>query len=181
MSTLSLLCIHFLIQSHERSVFIRLDNTYKDSGSELFYYAPRITHMQYLFVVYLMLYVIDRQIEYIFRLDFLWTSRLKREKREAQVTREVNRLLLRNILPVHVAQRYLYNSDEPGEQLYYEKYDSCAVMFAAIPNFFKFYTETDFNDDGLQYLRILNEIICDFDRVSTYHCEIVPFNDCIII
>ncbi len=165
--TLSLLLINFLTQQSEDSVFLRIDRFYESQHNiELEFYTPRMAHMQYLFIVYLMLYVIDRQIEYISRLDFLWSTKLKLERREAQVTREVNQLLLKNILPIHVAQRYLFNSQDPGEQLYYEAYNSCAVMFAAIPNFFKFYTETEINDDGLQYLGILNEIICEFDRVS---------------
>jgi hypothetical protein len=114
----------------------------------------------------MLLHVIDRQIEYILRMDFLFTQQLKKERQEAQVTREINQLLLKNILPLHVAQRYLYNNQEPsGEQLYYEGYDSCAVMFADIPDFFKFYTETEVNDDGVQYLKILHEILCEFDKV----------------
>lgn len=38
-------------------------------------------------------------------------------------------------------------------------------MFASIPNFKEFYTETDVNNEGLECLRLLNEIIADFDEV----------------
>lgn len=38
-------------------------------------------------------------------------------------------------------------------------------MFASIPNYKEFYDETDVNKQGLECLRLLNEIICDFDKV----------------
>ena len=38
-------------------------------------------------------------------------------------------------------------------------------MFASIPNFKEFYTESDVNNEGLECLRLLNEIIADFDEV----------------
>lgn len=39
-------------------------------------------------------------------------------------------------------------------------------MFASIPDFKEFYTESDVNKEGLECLRLLNEIIADFDDVS---------------
>lgn len=39
-------------------------------------------------------------------------------------------------------------------------------MFASIPNFSDFYTEESINNGGIECLRILNEIISDFDSVS---------------
>ena len=39
-------------------------------------------------------------------------------------------------------------------------------MFASIPNFSDFYTEEGINNGGIECLRILNEIISDFDSVS---------------
>ena len=38
-------------------------------------------------------------------------------------------------------------------------------MFASIPNFHDFYTELDVNNQGKECLRLLNEIISDFDQV----------------
>ena len=38
-------------------------------------------------------------------------------------------------------------------------------MFASIPNYKEFYNENDINNQGLECIRLLNEIICDFDRV----------------
>ena len=39
-------------------------------------------------------------------------------------------------------------------------------MFASIPNFWEFYYETDINKGGKECLRLLNEIIADFDEVK---------------
>lgn len=39
-------------------------------------------------------------------------------------------------------------------------------MFASVPDFKVFYTECDVNKEGLECLRLLNEIISDFDEVG---------------
>lgn len=40
------------------------------------------------------------------------------------------------------------------------------VFFSTgIPNYKEFYDETDVNKQGLECLRLLNEIICDFDKL----------------
>jgi adenylate cyclase 2 len=41
-------------------------------------------------------------------------------------------------------------------------------MFASIPNFKEFYVQSDANKDGLECLRLLNEIIAEFDKVCFY-------------
>lgn len=40
-------------------------------------------------------------------------------------------------------------------------------MFCSIPNFHEFYTELDGNHQGVECLRLLNEIIADFDNLLT--------------
>lgn len=42
-------------------------------------------------------------------------------------------------------------------------------MFASIPDFWEFYYETDINKGGKECLRLLNEIIADFDEVWSLH------------
>lgn len=39
------------------------------------------------------------------------------------------------------------------------------MMFASIPNFSDFYMELEGNNEGVECLRVLNEIIADFDEV----------------
>lgn len=56
-----------------------------------------------------MLHVLDRQIEYTSRTDFLWESKLKIEQDEVETMRGINKILLENILPAHVAEHFLTN------------------------------------------------------------------------
>ena len=47
--------------------------------------------------------------------------------------------------------------------------DQAAIMFSSITNFSDFYMELEANNEGVECLRLLNEIIADFDEVS-YNC-----------
>lgn len=69
---------------------------------------------------------------------------------------------LQNILPDHVASYYLA-SDGRSDELYAKMHKLCGVMFASIPNFQDFYSEDI--ENGKACIRILNEIICDFDSL----------------
>lgn len=70
---------------------------------------------------------------------------------------------MENILPAHVAEHFL--ETRRSQELYHERYSCVAVMFASIPNYKEFYDESDVNKQGLECLRLLNEIICEFDKV----------------
>lgn len=52
------------------------------------------------------------------------------------------------------------------QELYSQYYPKVGVFFAAIPNFSDFYIELDANNQGMECLRVLNEILVDFDEVS---------------
>lgn len=56
-----------------------------------------------------MLHILDRQIEYTSRTDFLWQNKLKIEQDEVETMRGINKILLENILPAHVAEHFLTN------------------------------------------------------------------------
>ncbi|XP_017071166.1 adenylate cyclase type 2 isoform X1 [Drosophila eugracilis] len=116
-----------------------------------------------LLVIILVLHTLDRQGEYVARTDFLWKAKLKVEQEEVETMRGINKILLENILPAHVATHFLHL--ERSTELYHESYSCVAVMFASIPNYKEFYDETDVNKQGLECLRLLNEIICDFDKL----------------
>uniref|UniRef100_A0A673GVL4 Adenylate cyclase type 2 n=1 Tax=Sinocyclocheilus rhinocerous TaxID=307959 RepID=A0A673GVL4_9TELE len=64
----------------------------------------------------------------------------------------------------HVAEHFLARNWK-NEDLYHQSYDLVCVMFASIPDFKEFYTESDVNKEGLECLRLLNEIIADFDEL----------------
>ncbi|XP_058119078.1 LOW QUALITY PROTEIN: adenylate cyclase type 2 [Anopheles coustani] len=118
----------------------------------------------FLLLIATVLHTLDRQGEYVSRTDFLWKAKLKVEQEEVETMRGINKILLENILPAHVAQHFL-KKERAVQELYHESYSSVAVMFASIPNYKEFYDETDVNKQGLECLRLLNEIICDFDKL----------------
>ena len=51
------------------------------------------------------------------------------------------------------------------QELYAQGRSNAGVLFASIPNFTDFYSE-DVNE-GVECIRLLNEIIVDFDQVSS--------------
>ena len=104
----------------------------------------------------------DRQHEYMHRLDFQWKRQLKREQDQANVTKFVNKMLLLNILPLHVANVYLANSREVSGRLYSESHENVAVMFASVPGFLDFFGG---GDVGVECVKTLHEIIAAFDKL----------------
>lgn len=109
--------------------------------------------------------------------------------------RHYNAQLLKNILPDHVANYFLTQerptevrgtdhcplttslsplSLSPRQQLYAQSYSCCAVLFASIPSFANFYSE-DVNN-GVECIRLLNEIIFDFDQVRHFPLLLVCFS-----
>lgn len=75
-----------------------------------------------------------------------------------------NRRLLHNILPKDVAAHFLAR-ERRNDELYYQSCECVAVMFASISNFSEFYVELEANNEGVECLRLLNEIIADFDEI----------------
>ncbi|CAF0889420.1 unnamed protein product [Adineta steineri] len=120
------------------------------------------TTLEVIFFI-LLLIGLDRRIEYMSRLDLLWTVKFQNEKHEVETVSTISRLLLENILPKHVAEIIIKENMSQG--LYHESYDNVVVMFASIPNFKEFYVQSDANNDGLECLRLLNEIIAEFDKL----------------
>nr|XP_045618593.1 adenylate cyclase type 2-like [Procambarus clarkii] len=108
--------------------------------------------------------VLGRQSEARARTHYTWASRVAVEQEEVERMRGINKGLLENMLPSYLAHRFLVSSNTPQE-LYHERYTSVGVMFASIPNYKEFYDETDVNKQGLECLRLLNEIICDYDML----------------
>lgn len=87
------------------------------------------------------------------------------EKEEMEELQAYNRRLLHNILPKDVAAHFLAR-ERRNDELYYQSCECVAVMFASISNFSEFYVELEANNEGVECLRLLNEIIADFDEVN---------------
>ncbi|XP_077144334.1 adenylate cyclase type 7 [Ranitomeya variabilis] len=118
----------------------------------------------YLSLFYLTLVLLARQVDYYSRLDCLWKEKFRKEDEEIETMENLNRLLLENVLPAHVAAYFIVDN-KMNEDLYHQSYDCVCVMFASVPEFKVFYTECDVNKEGLECLRLLNEIIADFDEL----------------
>uniref|UniRef100_A0A668ADH9 Adenylate cyclase type 7 n=1 Tax=Myripristis murdjan TaxID=586833 RepID=A0A668ADH9_9TELE len=112
--------------------------------------------------IFLCIFVV--QMFSCFRQDFLLKNKNHTEQDEIETRENLNRLLLENVLPAHVAALFV-GENKKNEDLYYKSYDCVCVMFASVPDFKEFYTECDINKEGLECLRLLNEIIADFDEL----------------
>lgn len=69
--------------------------------------AP-IAHIISMAYLTLTLHFIDRQTEYLNRLDYKWNLRLQEKLKEVEEKRTVNKMLLLNILPEHVCTSIIF-------------------------------------------------------------------------
>ncbi|XP_056599054.1 adenylate cyclase type 8 isoform X2 [Triplophysa dalaica] len=151
-----------LTEAFYTPLFIRYDTlTLNQSKSFL---GTKETSLLLMAMFLLAVFYHGQQLEYTARLDFLWRVQAKEEINEMQELREHNENMLRNILPSHVARHFL-EKDRDNEELYSQSYDTVGVMFASIPGFADFYSQTEMNNQGVECLRLLNEIIADFDEL----------------
>ncbi|KAI9546251.1 hypothetical protein NQZ68_028687 [Dissostichus eleginoides] len=125
---------------------------------------PQIMSGVWLVIFYIVCLILARQDELSCRVDFLLDHCFKTEREEMETMENVNKLLLQNVLPLHVAS-YFIGKNIRNQDLYSQSYDYVCVMFASVPQFKEFYSESSANRDGLECLRFLNEIISDFDEL----------------
>ncbi|XP_006716564.1 adenylate cyclase type 8 isoform X2 [Homo sapiens] len=142
-------------------LFLRYDNL-NHSGED--FLGTKEVSLLLMAMFLLAVFYHGQQLEYTARLDFLWRVQAKEEINEMKELREHNENMLRNILPSHVARHFL-EKDRDNEELYSQSYDAVGVMFASIPGFADFYSQTEMNNQGVECLRLLNEIIADFDEL----------------
>ncbi|XP_064169438.1 adenylate cyclase type 7 isoform X1 [Anguilla rostrata] len=162
-----------IILSSKEELFQRYGrHLYNNSSVEvqdILPYSGLMKHPQGMSCMYITLFlvtmlIIIRQNEYCCRQDFLLKNKNRTEQDEIETRENLNRLLLENVLPAHVATLFV-GENKKNEDLYYKSYDCVCVMFASVPDFKEFYTECDINKEGLECLRLLNEIIADFDEL----------------
>ncbi|KAK9971255.1 hypothetical protein ABG768_024629 [Culter alburnus] len=126
---------------------------------------PKIMSGIWLVIFYLTSLILVRQDELGSRTEFLLEKCFKKETEEMETTKNVNRLLLQNLLPGHVTDFFI-GKDVPNQDLYSKSCECVCVIFASVPQFYKeFYNESSVNNNGLECLRFLNEIISDFDEL----------------
>ncbi|XP_072231931.1 adenylate cyclase type 4-like isoform X2 [Leuresthes tenuis] len=125
---------------------------------------PQIMSGIWLVIFYIVCLILARRDELGCRVDFLLERCFQTEREEMETMENVNKLLLQNVLPLHVASFFM-EKDVRNQDLYSQSYDCVCVMFASVPQFKEFYSESSANRDGLECLRFLNEIIADFDEL----------------
>ncbi|GFO02692.1 adenylate cyclase [Plakobranchus ocellatus] len=113
-------------------------------------------------VILLTMHYIDRQMEFANRVGHLFKLQFQGETEQVKMMAAINKIVLENIIPSHVVAYYL-RSSRKHEDLYHESCSHVTVMFASIPNFKDFYQQTKANGEGMECIRVLNEIISDFD------------------
>ncbi|KAG7473021.1 adenylate cyclase type 8 isoform X2 [Solea senegalensis] len=150
-----------LTEAFYSSLFVRYDTVHHNTENFL---GTKETSLLLMAMFLLAVFYHGQQLEYTARLDFLWRVQAKEEINEMKELREHNENMLRNILPSHVARHFL-EKDRDNEELYSQSYDAVGVMFASIPGFADFYSQTEMNNQGVECLRLLNEIIADFDEL----------------
>ncbi|XP_057377418.1 adenylate cyclase type 5-like [Daphnia carinata] len=164
LTIMSSVYLYFVFGSHaalfkSQDVILMLNREPQDSGISLGILTALIL------AAFVSAFVIHgQQIEATSRLDFLWKLQATEEKEEMEHLQAYNRKLLANILPVHVAEHFM-SMDKHTDELYHEQCESVCIMFASIPNFPEFYVELESNNEGVECLRLLNEIIADFDEI----------------
>uniref|UniRef100_A0AAY4AIR8 Adenylate cyclase type 8 n=1 Tax=Denticeps clupeoides TaxID=299321 RepID=A0AAY4AIR8_9TELE len=151
-----------LTEAFYTQLFLRYDTIHLNASKS--FLGTKETSLLLLAIFLLAVFYHGQQLEYTARLDFLWRVQAKEEINEMRELREHNENMLRNILPSHVARHFL-EKDRDNEELYSQSYDAVGVMFASIPGFADFYSQTEMNNQGVECLRLLNEIIADFDEL----------------
>ncbi|XP_073842474.1 adenylyl cyclase X E-like isoform X2 [Musca autumnalis] len=138
-------------------IFIEFDLVYESSLVTNKTIRAEASHIWNLLTILLIYQLMSRHVIYVSKIEAISKWRLDKKKENARVTEESIRILLHNILPNHVVKIYLSNRlrNEP----YYEQHEYVAVMFATI-----IYARS-----GSIELKLLNEIICDFDEVLSYY------------
>lgn len=110
-----------------------------------------------LFLVLILVWFLNREFEIFYRFAFYSSSVAEKDKMRVQSMKNQADLLLQNIIPKHVAD-HLKNTAK-----YSENHHNVGIIFASLINFNELYDESYLG--GREYLRVLNELIIDFDEL----------------
>ncbi|KAI1728106.1 adenylate and guanylate cyclase catalytic domain-containing protein [Ditylenchus destructor] len=113
--------------------------------------------------LFLLLLFIAFITEYERKVEASCNVAFKNEEKDVQTMQDVNKLLIENILPGCVAAKFL-SPNRNADELYARDHENVCIMFASIPNFKDYWSECD-KSRKLECLRLLNEIVCEFDKL----------------
>lgn len=108
-------------------------------------------------LVLILVWFLNREFEIFYRFAFYGSAVAEKDKIRVQTMKNQADLLLQNIIPKHVAE-HLKNTAK-----YSENHHNVAIIFASLVNFNELYDESYLG--GREYLRVLNELIGDFDEL----------------
>ncbi|XP_048105018.1 adenylate cyclase type 9 [Alosa alosa] len=109
------------------------------------------------FLLLLLVWFLNREFEVSYRLHYHGNVEADKHRIKIQNMRNQADLLLRNIIPIHVAEQLKVT------QSYSKNHDNVGVIFGSIVNFSEFYEES--YEGGKECYRVLNELIGDFDEL----------------
>lgn len=112
-----------------------------------------------LVLILLLVWFLNREYEIGYRLAFYGSAVANQDKIRVQHMKNQADMLLHNIIPKHVAEQ-LKNTAK-----YSENHPAIGIIFASIVNFNEMYDESYLG--GKEYLRVLNELMGDFDELLT--------------
>ncbi|XP_032311152.1 adenylyl cyclase X E isoform X2 [Drosophila ananassae] len=147
-------------------IFLYYSYNYHNSVSSNPSLSAEYAHCLLILIVAVTSYLKERQIEFANKVNFSWQKELENKERDAHLTNQSIIILLNNILPSHVVEVYLNSLAK--HELYYENYQMVSVMFAMLMNF----------QMDLENLRILNEIITEFDILEYFVVEKIKVVGC---
>lgn len=110
-----------------------------------------------IFLLLCLVWFLNREFEISYRLSFHGSVVAARDKARVQVMKDQADWLLHNIIPKHVAEQLKSTAK------YSENHKEVGIIFASIVNFNEMYDESYLG--GKEYLRVLNELIGDFDEL----------------
>lgn len=111
------------------------------------------------FLLLILVWFLNREFEISYRLSFHANHVANRDKAHVQTMKNQADWLLHNIIPKHVADQLKKSAK------YSENHRNVGIIFASIVNFNEMYDESYLG--GKEYLRVLNELIGDFDELLT--------------
>ncbi|XP_038112207.1 adenylate cyclase type 9 [Culex quinquefasciatus] len=110
-----------------------------------------------LVLLLVLVWFLNREFEISYRLSFYGSAVANQDKIRVQNMKNQADMLLHNIIPKYVAEQ-LKNTAK-----YSENHRNIGIIFASIVNFNEMYDESYLG--GKEYLRVLNELIGDFDEL----------------
>ncbi|XP_017852345.1 adenylate cyclase type 9 isoform X2 [Drosophila busckii] len=113
-----------------------------------------------LLLILVLVWFLNREFEIGYRLTFYGNAVANQDKVRVQNMKNQADMLLHNIIPKHVAE-HLKNTAK-----YSENHHNIAIIFASIVNFNEMYDESYLG--GKEFLRVLNELIGDFDELLSH-------------